>query len=132
MNPKGGLARERRISTPGRVLAIIVPCINPRNGDDLTMKPSQALLTHRDELRRIVEKFGVTRPRVFGSVASGQDDDGSDLDLLVDPSASTTLFTIAALQDEAEQLLGVRVDVLTPKALPRRFRDNVLSQSVPL
>jgi len=96
------------------------------------MKPSQALLAHRDELCRIVEKFGVTHPRVFGSVASGQDDDGSDLDLLVDPSASTTLFTIAALQDEAEQLLGVRVDVLTPKALPKRFRDNVLAQSVPL
>ncbi|MES0873676.1 nucleotidyltransferase family protein [Sinimarinibacterium thermocellulolyticum] len=96
------------------------------------MKPSIALAEHRTELRRIVERYGLSRPRVFGSVAAGMDQDDSDLDLLVDPTPETTLFTIAGLQCAAEELLGVRVDVLTPKALPKRFRDRVLSEALPL
>lgn len=96
------------------------------------MRPSIALAEHRNELRRIVERYGVSHPRVFGSVAAGADQDDSDLDLLVDPAPGTTLFTIAGLQCTAEELLGVRVDVLTPRALPKRFRDRVLAQAVPL
>lgn len=58
--------------------------------------------------------------------------DGSDLDLLVDPSPRTTLMTLAAIQLEAERLLGVHVDVLTPGSLPHRFRDRVLHEAVPV
>ena len=71
-------------------------------------------------------------PRVFGSVANGTDQEGSDLDLLVDPTDSTTLLRLSALQLEAERLLGVRVDVLTPKSLPASFRDRVLAEALVL
>lgn len=77
-------------------------------------------------------RHDVTRPRVFGSVATGTDTDESDLDLLVDSTASTTLFTIARLEHEAGQLLGVRVSVLTPKFLSAKFRHRVLDQAVAL
>jgi uncharacterized protein len=96
------------------------------------MKPSQAFEAHRDELRRLAARHGVLRPRIFGSVLRGDDSEGSDLDLLVDPTASTTLFTLASLQIEAEQILGVPVDVLTPKALPRRSRERVLLEAMPV
>lgn len=96
------------------------------------MKPSEALKAHRGELRRLTARFGVLHPRVFGSVAAGTDAEDSDLDLLVDPTPSTTLLTIAGLQNEAEQLLGVKVDVQTPNSLSRRFRDVVLRQAVPV
>lgn len=96
------------------------------------MKPSTALAVHRQALHRIIQRYGVTQPRVFGSVASGADGEGSDLDLLVEPTADTTLFTLAGLQNEAEELLGVRVDVLTPKALPKWLRERVLAEAVPL
>jgi predicted nucleotidyltransferase len=46
--------------------------------------------------------------------------------LLVDASERTTLFTLAGLEDEAQQLLGVPVSVLTPKDLPAKFRAEVL------
>ena len=94
------------------------------------MRPSKALRTHRAELRSLVTRYGVLRPRVFGSVLRGDDAEDSDLDLLVDPTPSTSLITIASLQAEAERLLGVRVDVLTPKSLPLRFRDLVLKEAV--
>jgi len=96
------------------------------------MKPSEALTAHREALRQLVSRYNVTRPRVFGSVLTGTDTEDSDLDLLVDSTTSTTLFTLAGLEHEAEQLLGVRVSVLTPKFLSVKFRDRVLEQAVPL
>jgi predicted nucleotidyltransferase len=96
------------------------------------MKPSEALSAHRDELREIVTRYGALRPRIFGSAIHGDDVEGSDLDLLVDPTPRTTLMTLAAIQREAERLLGVRVDVLTPKSLPQRFRERVLLEAVPV
>lgn len=96
------------------------------------MKPSEALRNHRLELQQLVSKYGLSRPRVFGSVLTGTDTEDSDLDLLVDPTESTSLFTIAGLQIEAERLLGVTVSVLTPNGLPPKFRDDVLQQAQPL
>jgi uncharacterized protein len=96
------------------------------------MKPSEALTNHRGELRRLVSRYGLSHPRVFGSVLTGTDTEESDLDLLVDPTNSATLFTLAGLEHEAEQLLGVPVSVLTPKFLSMKFREEVLQQAQPL
>lgn len=96
------------------------------------MKPSKALATHRVKLRDIVARHGALRPRVFGSVIRGDDTEESDLDLLIDPTPRTTLMTLVAIQLEAERLLGVHVDVLTPKSLPKLFRDRVLLEAVPV
>ena len=96
------------------------------------MKPSDSFRVHRKALREIIARHGVTRPRIFGSAALGEDHEGSDLDLLVEPASSTTLFTLAALQIEAERLLGVPVDVLTPKSLPRGSRERILREAVPV
>lgn len=96
------------------------------------MKPSIALQSHRDAIRRIVESHRARNARVFGSVIHGDDTDGSDLDLLVDPTPDTTLMDVAAIQVELEELLGVTVDVLTPKALPEKFRGVVLAEAVPV
>ena len=96
------------------------------------MKPSQALDRNREAIRRIVAAHNARNPRVFGSVAHGEDTDTSDLDLLVDPTSSTSLFDIGAIRHELLQLLGVRVDVLTPKSLPEAFRDEVIAEAVPV
>ena len=97
-----------------------------------TMKPSEALAAHRDELRQLVNRHGLTHPRVFGSVLTGDDDEESDLDLLVDATPTTTLFTLTSLQRAAQELLGVAVSVLTPGDLPVKFRDRVLELARPL
>jgi uncharacterized protein len=96
------------------------------------MKPSEALATHRSALRQLVSRYSLMRPRVFGSVLTGTDTEESDLDLLVDPTESTSLFTIASLKIDAEKLLGVPVSVLTPNGLPPKFRNRVLQQAEPL
>ncbi len=87
------------------------------------------MAVHGAELRRLVSSRGLSRPRVYGSVLSGTDTDESDLDLLVEPADSTSLMTLAALEVEAEALLGVPVSVLTPNALPPKCRSAVLGQA---
>jgi predicted nucleotidyltransferase len=96
------------------------------------MKPSRALDQNRAEIRRIVERHRARNARVFGSVLVGRDNDGSDLDILVDPSGRMTLFDLGAIRYELRELLGIEVDVLTPNALPDSFREKVLSEAVPV
>ena len=96
------------------------------------MRPSQVLHQHRDAVCLAAARFRVANPSVFGSTLHGHDVEGSDLDLLVDPLPGTTLFDLGGLQDELQSLLGVSVDVLTPKDLPAEFRDAVLQDARPL
>jgi uncharacterized protein len=96
------------------------------------MKPSDALAAHRGELQELVTRHGLARARIFGSVLTGTDDEESDLDLLVDPTETTSLFTLAAFEIDAEKLLGIPVSVLTPDGLPPKFRSQVLQQAQPL
>lgn len=91
------------------------------------MKPSQALAAHRDAIRSVVASHRACNPRVFGSVVHGDDTEDSDLDILIDPTQETTLFDIGAIRHELLQLLGVPVDVLTPRALPERARASILA-----
>lgn len=96
------------------------------------MKPSLLLQQHRIHIREAASRFAVANPRVFGSVLHGQDAEGSDLDLLVDPLPGTTLFDLGGLQDELEELLGIPVELLTPGDLPKKFRDQVLTEARPI
>lgn len=96
------------------------------------MKPSDALYSNRAAIRRVVESHHAKNARVFGSVLNGQDTEGSDLDILIDPTTETTLMDVASIQVELQRLLGVSVDVLTPRALPAAFRSRVLSEAMPV
>jgi hypothetical protein len=96
------------------------------------MTPSQAFKMHRQAVLQIVLAHNATNARVFGSVSQGLDDESSDLDILVDPTPMTSLFDSGAIRRELKQLLGVKVDVLTPNALPDSFRSQVLSLAQPI
>ncbi|CAH2774849.1 MAG: Nucleotidyltransferase domain protein, BT0168 group [uncultured Caballeronia sp.] len=96
------------------------------------MKPSAALALKRDTIRETVGRFRAANPRVFGSVLYGTDQDGSDLDLLVNALPGATLFDLGGLQMELEDMLGVAVDLLTPGNLPPRFRERVLAEAAPV
>jgi len=96
------------------------------------VRPSVAIHQHRDAVYRAASRFRVANPRIFGSTLRGDDNDSSDLDLLVDALPGATLFDLGGLQDELEQLLGVHVDLVTPRDLPAKFRDAVLSDAKPV
>lgn len=83
-------------------------------------------------MRLVVESHRARNARIFGSVARGEDADASDLDILIDPTPQTTLLDIGAIRHELGELLGVPVDVLTPKALPDSGREDILRKAVPI
>lgn len=85
------------------------------------MKPSEALRIHGPAIRRIVERHRARNPRVFGSTARGQDREGSDLDILVDPMPGMTLLDLGAIQGELQDLMpDLPIDVHVGPA-PERF-----------
>lgn len=96
------------------------------------MKPSEALAVYRNDIVAIIEKNHTRNPKVFGSVLYSKDTEESDLDLLVETTPDTSLLDIARIQNQLTRILGVHVDVLTPKALPERFRDQVMLEARPI
>jgi predicted nucleotidyltransferase len=77
-------------------------------------------------------QHGARTVRVFGSVARGEADAASDLDLLVEMEPGRSLLDLGGLLMELQDLLGCRVDVVTEKRLRERIRDRVLKVAVSL
>jgi hypothetical protein len=86
------------------------------------MRPSRLLDRYREQVRAIVTSHGGSDPRVFGSVARGDDTEDSDIDLLVSFPPGTTIFDLAALTNDLEDLLGRHVDVVGDSGRSRALR----------
>ncbi len=94
------------------------------------MHPNDLLKSRREEILRIAAKHGARNVRIFGSVARGEADSKSDIDLLVELRRGTTLLSHAALVQELEELLGIKVDVVSERGLRDRVRERVLREAV--
>jgi predicted nucleotidyltransferase len=93
----------------------------------------EALLrAKRDEILQICAKYGARNVRVFGSVARGEADEQSDIDLLVEFEPNRSLLDHAGLWVELQELLGVKVDVVSAHGLKPRIRERVLQEAIPL
>ena len=92
----------------------------------------EKIAAHRREILAIAARHGARNVRVSGSVARGEADGASDLDLLVDMEPGRSLLDMGALLMELRELLGVRVDVVTEKGMHDRMRQRVLSEAVVL
>jgi uncharacterized protein len=96
------------------------------------MELNDLLRSRRDEILRIADKHGARNVRIFGSVARGDADVASDLDLLVEMDPGRTLFDMGGMLMELEALLGCKVDIVTERGLKKRIRDRVMKEAVPL
>ena len=97
-----------------------------------SMRPSEALASHRDRVLALAAASGAHSVRVFGSVAKGIDREGSDVDLLVEMPRGTSLLNIVGLQLDIELALGVKVDLRTERELHPALRDRILAEARPL
>ena len=77
-------------------------------------------------------RHGARNIRVFGSVARGDDHSDSDLDLLVDVEPGRTLLDVIALEQDLQELLGRRVDVLTEGGLSPYLQERILAEAASL
>lgn len=97
------------------------------------MRPSEVLEQNREAIREATKRFKAANPRVFGSVARGEDRPDSDLDILVDPLPGTTLFDLGGLLEELSDMMkGTDIHLLTAADLPERIRSRVLQDAKPV
>ncbi len=91
-----------------------------------------SVLADLEEILRIAAKDGAGNVRVFGSVARGEDDEMSDIDLLVEVEAGRSLLDQAGLWLDLQELLGCKVDVVSESGIKPRIKERVLWEAVPL
>jgi hypothetical protein len=96
------------------------------------MKPSEVLEANRQVIRDLTEKHGLLNPRVFGSVARGEDREDSDLDILVDCREETSLLDLGGLQFDLQETLGLDVHLVSARGLKGRLRDRVIEEAKPV
>jgi predicted nucleotidyltransferase len=101
-----------------------------------TLRARDVVHRERSSIVAFLAARGARDIRVFGSVARGEDDDRSDIDLLVDldgdRSAGSELLEVLGLSEELSQFLDARVDVVTPRTLRPEVRELALAEAVPL
>jgi hypothetical protein len=88
------------------------------------------LFERRDAVLAAAARWHASNVRVFGSVARGEDTDGSEIDLLVDFDSEARPIDLLELGCDLEDELGVKVVVGTPASLRALLRDEVLAEAV--
>jgi len=106
--------------------------IVPVKASNLNSKRAAKLRKKRGEINSLLARAGASNPRIFGSVARGEDAELSDIDLLVDFDTSRGLLPIIELNSKLSKLLGERVEVSPADALKRSILENALAEAVPL
>ncbi len=85
----------------------------------------EVLQAHKEELRK---RYGVKRIGVFGSYSRGEQREDSDVDVLVEFEKPVGLIDFVRLREYLESLLGVKVDLVTKRALKKRIKERVLQE----
>ncbi len=86
----------------------------------------------RNLILRLADEHGIKNVQVFGSVARLEDGSMSDLDLLVDFEKGRSLFDLIRFKQEVENLLNVKVDVVTENAIHWSMKEDVLREAIQL
>jgi predicted nucleotidyltransferase len=105
-----------------------------------TLSPDSAAVrelvaAHRAELDAVLRKYGATNPRLFGSMARGDAENRSDVDVMVDllpDERDSELLRISGLTAGLTRILGRPVDVVVPDLLRAPVSRTAMSDSSPL
>lgn len=96
------------------------------------MELADLIQSKRNEILEIAGRYGARQVYVFGSVARNEMHPGSDIDFLVEMESGRSLFDLGGMLYDLRELLGVDVDVVTPKGLRPRIKDEVIREAIPL
>jgi predicted nucleotidyltransferase len=93
------------------------------------MRNEDLLREKRSEILRIAARHGARKVRVFGSTSTGEANEGSDIDFLVDTTERTSPWFPVGLIEELEGLLGKKVDIVTEDGLYWLLRRRILKEA---
>jgi hypothetical protein len=78
----------------------------------------------------LLETYQITKLGLFGSYARGEQNDDSDVDVLVEYEQAPSLYRLLELRDDLSELLSIRVDVVTRNGLKARIKERVLAEVI--
>jgi uncharacterized protein len=87
---------------------------------------------HRDNILALAAQYGASNVRIFGSLARGEANSDSDVDLLIALDDDRSLLDLIGLSQDLEDLLGRSVDLVTERGLNPRLRERVLDEAMAL
>ncbi|MBC8414490.1 MAG: nucleotidyltransferase family protein [Nitrospira sp.] len=93
---------------------------------------NKTIMDRREDILSIARNFGAKSVRVFGSVARGDDNPESDLDIILEMEPGASLLDIIAIKQDIEELLDLHVDVVTESSISPYIRDKVIKEAVSL
>ncbi|HLS48893.1 MAG TPA: nucleotidyltransferase family protein [Actinomycetaceae bacterium] len=129
----GAIRRAAAAGFSQREIARAVGLSQPEVSRLLKFTPRTArgrdLAARRRDVIDLAAAAGFTNVRVFGSVARGEDEESSDIDLLVTAPANVTLFDLARLERALSELLEAPVQLLPDSSLPPHLADRVLAEA---
>jgi predicted nucleotidyltransferase len=96
------------------------------------MKIAEILKEKRDEILEIAKRHRAYNVRVFGSVARGEADENSDVDILVQIERGRTLIDLVALNEELELVFDRKVQVVTDEGISPYLKDSIVAEAVAL
>ena len=96
------------------------------------MSVSNTIKSRREDILDITTKYGAKNVRVFGSMARGEESPDSDLDIIVEMDEGSSLLDIIAIKQDIEDLLGLKVDIVTEASISPYIRETVLKEAVNL
>ena len=103
-----------------------------KTATDLPPKAAEYARILREHMPELERDYGVASLALFGSYVRGEEQEGSDLDVLVDFSRPIGMFGFVATERYMSEILGVRVDLVTRPTLRRRIGRAILEEAVPL
>ena len=92
----------------------------------------ESLRRYRREILDVAARHGARNVRVFGSIARGDDHEGSDVDVLIDVEPGRTLLDVIAFEQDLQELLGRNVEVLTDGGLSPYLQQRILAEAASL
>lgn len=104
----------------------------PVPASNLGSERASKLRKNRGEIKLLLASVGASNPRIFGSVARGEDSETSDIDLLVDFDVTHGLFSILDINSKLSELLEERVEVSPVSILKASILESALKDAVPL
>ena len=96
----------------------------------MTLK--ELLKKYRADVLHLAEKHGAHNVRLFGSAAREEARPDSDIDFLIEMEQGRSLFDLVHLQQDLEELLKRKIDVVEPEGVHWYIRDKILKEAVPL
>jgi len=85
---------------------------------------------YKEIILEILKKHEVKKASLFGSVVREEMTTDSDLDLIIEFKGDKSLLDLAALQIELEEILRLKVDILTYNSIHPLLKDQILAEQV--